>query len=209
MIVMPANNAGLRVGYLAGRFPGKIGHLFSPGDQKGPYGFMPYCLDNGAFKRGDGWDEGEWIALLNWARLSGQRPLWALVPDVVADRLRTLRKWELYAPRLAEYGWPLGFAVQDGMEPPDVPAGAEVVFVGGSTAWKWDTVAMWCSAFPRVHVGRVNGYQRLWQCHEAGAESCDGSGWTRGDQRQYRGLLAYLEESTGRRVRQTQMELIA
>lgn len=214
MMVMPANNTGIRIGHLAGKFPGRMGHLFSPGAQRGPFGFMPYALDNGAFAKKDAWEESEWIDLLDWAKLSGQRPLWAIVPDVVGDRIRTLRKWDLYAPRLAAYGWPLAFAVQDGMTEEDVPNEAAVVFVGGTTEWKWRTVAMWCSAFrsvtsrcKSVHVGRVNEYRRLWECHDAGAASCDGTGWTRGDQRQARGLVAYLEESSGIKKRPVQREL--
>ncbi len=211
MIVMPANNTGIAVGWMAGRYPGKIGHLFSPGGQRGPFTRefgIPYAFDNGAFGAGDDWQEEPWIKMLEWGKLSGQNPLWALVPDVVGDRIRTLRKWDIYAPKLAAYGWPLAFAVQDGMEPSDVPAGAEVIFVGGSTEWKWRTVEMWCKEFPHVHVGRVNTYRRLWQCHDAGAKGCDGTGWTRGDQTQARGIRAYLHESThGGRVRQ--MELTA
>lgn len=206
MIVMPANNTGISVGWMAGRYPGKIGHLFSPGSQRGPFTRefgIEYALDNGAFALGEDWEEGPWFKLLDWAKLSGQRPRWAIVPDVVGDRIRTLRKWEIYAPQLKRYGWPLAFAVQDGMTAEDVPSDAEVIFVGGSTEWKWATMEMWCKSFSRVHVGRVNAYRRLWQCHEAGAESCDGTGWTRGDQRQARGIRAYLEESVnGGRMRQ-------
>jgi len=202
--VMLANNTGIRTGYLAGRFPGKIGHLHSPRKNRtppGPFGFMPYALDNGAFGAGEDWSESDWFGLLEWAKLSGQRPAWTLVPDVVGDRIRTLRKWDIYRHVAARYGWPLAFAVQDGMTTEDVPNDAEVIFVGGSTEWKWRTVAMWCKAFQRVHVGRVNTYRRLWECHDAGAESIDGTGWMRGDQRQYCGLLAYLAESTGGRAR--------
>ncbi len=211
-MVMPSSNTGIHVGYLAGRFPGKVGHLFSPGDQKGPFPFMRYGLDNGAFPaftKGTEWEEGPWLDLLDWAKLSGQAPVWALAPDAVGNRAQTLRRWELYAPRLAQYGWPMAFAVQDGMTASDVPSDVSVVFVGGSTEWKWQTVAMWCKAFPRVHVGRVNSYRRLWECHDAGAESCDGTGWFRGDQKQLRGIAAYLEESTGKSKRILQMELIA
>jgi len=208
MMVMPADNTGIVVGYLAGRYPGKLGHLFGPSRRNGPFAFMPYALDNGAFAAGDNWEEAPWYSLLDWAKLSGQKPLWVIVPDVVGDRLRTIRKWGIYAPQLARYGWPLAFAVQDGMTPEDVPSDASVVFVGGTTEWKWQTVAIWCKAFPRVHIGRVNTYWRLWECHDAGAESCDGTGWMRGNQRQLRGLLAYLEESTGRAKRVTQLELI-
>lgn len=212
MIVMPANNTGVIVGWLAGRFEGRIGHLYSPRPghkNPGPFSFLSYALDNGAFAAGDAWNESDWLELLAWARLSGVSPRWVLVPDVVGDRLGTLEKWHRFAPGVAEYGWPLAFAVQDGMTPEDVPDNAAVIFVGGTTQWKWRTAAMWCSTFERVHVGRVNTYRRLWQCQDIGAESCDGTGWTRGDQRQHRGLLAYLEESSGIRDRIRQLELIA
>src|SRR6185437_10052149 len=169
----------------------RIGHLFSPGAQRGPYEFIPYALDNGRFSQQETWREEGWRELLEWAKLSGQRPIWALVPDVVANRNATLHEWKKYASALARFGWPLAFAVQDGMTPSDIPHDADVLFVGGSTEWKWRTVSMWCSIFPRVHVGRVNTYKRLWQCHDAGARSCDGTGlWTRGDQLQKRGVLA-------------------
>ncbi len=214
MIVMPGDNTGILVGYLAGKYPGKMGHLFSPRPHRvpcGPFNFMPFALDNGAYAAGTEWDESRWFRMLDWARLSGQRPLWALVPDVVGDRDKTLQRWDDYAGRTASYGWPLAFAVQDGMTPVDVPRNADVVFVGGSTEWKWRTVEMWCRAFVSVHVGRVNSYRRLWQCHDAGAESCDGTGWFRGDHgsgKPLRAITAYLEESTnGGSIRQ--MELIS
>lgn len=205
MNVMLANNTGIRTGYLAGRYPGRVGHLFSPGDQKGPFEFAEYALDNGAFK--GNWQLERWLKLLDWAKLSGKPPLWVLVPDVVSDRDATLAQWREHSPVAARYGWPLAFAVQDGMTPKDVPPNAEVVFVGGSTFWKWQTLPTWCKAFRRVHVGRVNTYRRLWQCHDAGAESADGTGFMRGDQRQYRGLCAYFAESSGEQKRVIQGSL--
>ena len=75
-----------------------------------------------------------------------------------------------------------------------------VVFVGGTTAWKWKTLRTWTENFPRVHVGRVNTDRMLWMAHECGAESCDGTGWFRGDQVQFAGLLSYLEQSTNGRA---------
>ena len=211
MIVMVSNQTSVTTGYLAGRYVGRIGNLYAPGGQRGPWSFLPYSLDNGAysaFLAKTEWQPDAWIKLLEWAKLSGRDPLWTLVPDVVGDRLGTLRAWEKWAPVTASYGWPLAFAVQDGMVPSDVPAEASVIFVGGSTAWKWRTVSMWCENFPSVHVGRVNTYRRLWQCHDAGAKFCDGTGWMRGDQKQLRGLMTYLAESSGERRRSVQMRIL-
>jgi hypothetical protein len=207
MVVMLANNTGIRVGYLAGKFPGLIGHLFSPGAQRGPFPFCNYAFDNGVFAKGGDWTPEPWIKMLEWGKLSGQSPLWNLVPDAVGDRDATLRKWDEFSPIARRYGWPLAFAVQDGMTESDVPADASVVFVGGSTEWKWATYRDWCAAFPRVHVGRVNTYRRLFDCYDAGAESTDGTGFTRGDQVQWRGLCAFCEETTGMRKRVVQENL--
>lgn len=198
-MVMPANNRGIVVGYLAGRFEGRIGHLYSPGALSSLVDFVPFALDNGRFpcwESGREWSEADYLALLERVIAQGGTPRWCLVPDVVGDRDGTLREWDVWHPRLQPYGWPMAFAVQDGMAAADVPDEADVVFVGGSTAWKWRTLRDWCDAFERVHVGRVNTNGKLWECHEAGAESCDGTGWFRGDQHQLAGLVSYLERSS-------------
>lgn len=216
MIVMPANNAKLEVGYLAGKFPGKIGHLYSPGGYpKRLYGdWLPYALDNGRYgafmqckESGadrlfgstweDFWNESAFIAMLDHFKHATQQPRWLVVPDVVGDRDGTLLQWDLWADQLrSNYGFPLAFAVQDGMTPDDVPSDADVVFVGGSTHWKWLNYDKFPKAGFRTHVGRVNGYAGLVDCHLAGIESCDGTGWFRGDKRQLAGLHRYLDEAT-------------
>ena len=195
MMVMLTNNTKADVHYLAGKYEGLVGHLYGLGGFRGPYRWLPYALDNGAFPawvNGEPWDRDGFLALVARAAKSGQAPLWVVVPDAVGDRSATLALWGEWAPRLSTYGWPLAFAVQDGMSAADVPSEASVVFVGGTTAWKWRTLADWCSAFPRVHVGRVNTERRLWQCWRSGAESCDGTGWFRGNKERMRGLLNYL-----------------
>jgi len=196
---MPSNNRGMFVGWLAGRFPGRIAHLYSPGGMAQLFKWMPFALDNGRFAvwaSGKQWDEAAWIAMLDRVIGSGHAPSWVLVPDRVGDRDETLREWDRWYPRLQQYGWPLAIAVQDGMESKDIPIEAAVVFVGGTTAWKRATLYDWCDNHKRVHVGRINTDKWLWECHEAGAESCDGTGWLRGDQRQLAGLVTYLERST-------------
>lgn len=205
---MPSNSSSLQIGYLAGRHPGRIGWLLPTGDWRNPPEWMPYALDNGAFgafTRGEPWQHGPFMELVRRAAEHQDPPRWVVVPDVVADRDATLRQWDEWAPRLMPLGWPLAFAVQDGMTARDVPAEAEVIFVGGSTKWKWATVGRWCATGRRVHVGRVNGYRGLWDCHDAGAESCDGTGWLRGDQEQLAGLGRYLDESAGNGRRQLRL----
>lgn len=203
MIVMPANHRGIVCGWLAGRFPGRIGHLYSPGGITQLYDFLPFALDNGRFAacaKGQTWDEQAYLGMLDRVAADVHKPSWLLVPDVVADHEGTQREWDRWAHRLrSTYGWPLAFAVQDGMDVDDVPKEAEVVFIGGSTEWKRRTLHDWCDAHPRVHVGRINTNRWLWECDTAGAESCDGTGWFRGDQEQLRGLIDYLERAhTGR-----------
>ena len=198
MIVMPSNNTSCHVGWLAGRFPGRLGHLYSPGGFRGPFEFLPYALDNGRFvatTKDQPWDEEGFIAMCD--KVDGNRlePRWVVVPDVVGDKDGTLREWATWSERLAGYGWPLAIAVQDGMVPEDVPANAEVIFVGGSTTWKRRTIWSWCEAFSRVHVGRINTERWLWECDRAGVESCDGTGFYRGDKVQLAGMVRYLERS--------------
>ena len=204
MIVMPANNSSMHLGWLAGQFPGRIGWLLSPGGWRRPHRWLQYAFDNGAFA---GFDEEAFLHMVRNAyaqlqvRALSHAPRWLLVPDVVANREATLAMWARWAPELRAFGWPLAFAVQDGMTQADVPADAAVIFVGGSTEWKWETMWQWCQDNERVHVARVNGYRGLWDCDDAGAESTDGTGFMRGDQEQLAGLERYLHESTtaGRR----------
>ncbi len=181
MLVMVSNASGMDVGLMAGRHPGALGHLFSPGGQRGPWVEMPYALDNGAwpaFDNGTEWDEDEWRRLLWWAAMCGIAPLWAVVPDVVQNREETLRRWPKYLPEVRARGFRPGFAVQDGMTFDDVPTDDCILFLGGSDEWKDAAIKPWCARFPgRVHVARVNGAPRLLASYHAGAISVDGTGW--------------------------------
>ena len=193
---MPGNNCKGTVHYWAGRY-GRLGHLYSPGDHaRNPVAWLPYALDNGAFPcwtKGKPFDDEAFRRHVAHYAAQPQRPMWVLVPDVVTDRDATLRSWDRWLPELTATGLPLAFAVQDGMRFRDVPDEAAVVFLGGSTDWKRQAIRPWCARFRRVHVGRINTGRWLWECHDAGAESCDGTGWFRGDKKQLDGLRQYLE----------------
>lgn len=204
MMVMVGNNSSKMVHRLATSHPGKIGWLMGPSGWHKPQAHIPYALDNDAytcFTKGIPWDYCSWIKMLGKAKVSGIAPLWALVPDVVGNRQSTLDSWEKHASTVKEFGWLTAFAVQDGMSPADVPSDADVVFVGGTTRWKWRNLPVWFKHFPRVHVGRVR-QRMLLRCEQLGAESCDGTGWFRESMngRPARFLEAYIDGSMGRNL---------
>lgn len=199
-MVMPSNHSSALVHFLAGRHPGRIGWLVGPSalPKTKLREWMPFACDNDAFSawtKKESWDFEAWVSMLEKLRYSRFEPKWILVPDVVADREATLEAWKKYSPKAAEFGWPLAFALQDGMSPEDVPSDAALVFVGGTTDWKWKSLPIWCDHFPRVHVGRVNEIRRLRTCERLGVESCDGTGWFRdGDGgRKERALRSWFE----------------
>jgi hypothetical protein len=201
VIVMPSNSCG--PWHVPARETGRLGHLFSPGGQRGPYIHFPYALDNGAFacwtKKTNTWHEDKWRVmepkwrkLIAWANFEDQRPLWAIVPDVPGHSAETLQRWRAYAPFVVQCGIPLALAVQDGMTRADVLAldpKPSVICVGGTDDWKWQTVEDWATWFDRVHVLRCNAPGKLDYLMELGVKSTDGTGWNMGDLKQTSGLL--------------------
>lgn len=201
MLVMPACSTGWFWHCLA-RETGRIGHLYSPGSQRGPWPWFPYALDNGAFSC---WDmhsntfdnekwanvEIQWKKLLLWCQFANLKPRWAIVPDVPGNSHATIERWSEFSHVVAQSEIPLAVAVQDGMTADDVRQlypKPDVIAVGGTTEWKWDTVRMWCSEFPRVHLLRCNSPEKLAFLESIGCESTDGTGWNRGDRKQTKGL---------------------
>ena len=184
MIVMPSNNSKGIVHYWAGLgYP--VGWLFTPdGAVREPIPWMPYAIDNGRFavwSSGKDWNERNYLKMLDYYNETILKPRWVVVPDQVGDRDGTLSEWEKWYPTLNQsYDLPWAFCVQDGMTPKDVPAEADVVFVGGTMEWKLRNLTLWTDAFDRVHVGAVNSLKTLLRCSELGVESTDGTGWFRG-----------------------------
>jgi len=187
------NGSGFNLGFYAGKYPGRIGYLFNPARSNKYPPPVPLAFDNGAFAcwgKGVEYDIEPFWAQLERLKKSGRKAEWIIVPDVVADAERTLENWERYADRVSTYG-PPAIAVQDGMEPSDVPSNAKVVFVGGTTEWKWRNAERFCGTY-RTHIGRVNTKKRLMAAERVGAESVDGTGWFRGGVERLEQLDAYL-----------------
>jgi len=182
MIIFVANASHGLTHYLAGKNPGSVGRLISPGDFREPVDYLPYVIDNGAysaFQNNTQWNEESFFRLLDRCQLSRYKPNWIVVPDKVGDRNTTISLWKQYENPLRKYKTKLAFAVQDGMTLKDVPESADVVFLGGSTEWKWRNAGLFVAQFPSVHVGRVNWWDKIEYCERIGVESIDGTGFFR------------------------------
>ncbi len=195
MIVMPSNNGGFDCGRLFGKYPHRMAHLMTPDNTKEPRPKVNWALDNGVFgawSKGREWSEEPFYNYLDsWA---SHKPDWVAVPDWVADKEQTLRLWKEHINAVKSFGVCPAFVVQDGMTYKDVPEEAEVIFVGGTTSWKWRGLSEWVRNFKRVHVGRVNTHKLCFQALRAGVESCDGTGWFRHPKRTEE-LERFLEDS--------------
>jgi hypothetical protein len=193
MIIMPSNNTGFEAGRLFGLFPDRLAHLHNPDSPREPKYGIPWALDNGvfgSFTSGREWSEEPLYSFLD--AYAAWKPMWVVVPDSVGNKNKTLELWEKHSPALKAFGVPLAFAAQDGMTENDVPKDADVVFIGGSTSWKWRSLPNWTQHFARVHVGRVNSHRLLEMAERNGAESCDGTGWFR-DPHRTQELERYLK----------------
>jgi hypothetical protein len=143
---------------------------------------MPFALDNDAFSayaNGTPWDYHAWRRMLDHVADLELKPKWALVPDKVGDRGATLNQWYAYNETVRQYGFEPAFALQDGMTWLDVPIECRVLFLGGTTSWKWRSLEYWCQMPQILHVGRVNSLDRLFTCDRLGVDSVDGTGWFR------------------------------
>lgn len=201
MTVMIAAAWNPLVELLSMRFPNSIGWMVSPAANRfGQLRNLPYAIDNGKFaawRKNEKWNAESFLELVDKCLRSPFKPRWIVVPDEITNRIGTLKAWTDWSSKLRRlYGLPLAFAAQDGMKPSDVPRDADLVFIGGSTNWKWRNVAHFAAVFPRVHVGRVNWHDKLEYCLRLGIESVDGSGFFRGDQNQKRQLVEFI---SGRR----------
>jgi hypothetical protein len=170
--------------YWSGKYPGSVGVLIGPSyGKKVPIDeWMPFVLDNDAFTcwtQKKPWPIAPWQEMFSWVKMRGIKPEWAAVPDVVADRERTIENWPIYSPIVKRMGWSTAFCVQDGMTPSDVPKDADVVFVGGTDGWKFRYLKTWTDNFQRVHCARVNAIRSIEMCEQLGCESVDGTGWFR------------------------------
>lgn len=163
----------------------RVGDLIVPRQWSNPdtLDLVPgrWAMDNGCFV---GLDPGAFMRMLYAYR---QKPgcVFVTAPDAVGDAAETRYLWTFWAPVIRSLGHTPAFVAQDGLDPHDVPWDAGIaLFIGGSTPFKESQLARSLIAMAKArgiwaHVGRVNGKRRYEMMLQAGADSIDGTGFSR------------------------------
>lgn len=142
---------------------------------------IPWAIDTGCFSNPDAFDQLRYLDYLAKHQSEAHRCLFATMPDVVGDAVATVAKIRQYPRVIRALGYKPAFVAQDGLESLPIPwDDFDVLFIGGSTAWKLGdhATSIIRKAKERgkyVHVGRVNSYRRLRHCQWQGADSADGT----------------------------------
>jgi hypothetical protein len=156
-----------------------------------------WAMDNDAFS---GFDAVAYLKMLKrfWG-IPGCK--FVTAPDVVADAKATMKKFALWQPVLARWGFPIALVAQDGLEDLIIPwHKLDALFIGGSTAWKLSATAADLVAEAHkhgkwVHMGRVNSNARLRYAQSIGCDSVDGTGFVRAPFREIRRAKPVLEST--------------
>ena len=159
-----------------------IGRVMIPDSTFVPYPEEKWVLDNGAYSlwlKSKPFDDERYLNYVE-RRMNQPAPQFAVVPDIVADGLRSLEfsiNWLNRIPR--EWKWYL--ALQDGMSYQDVEDCIDLfdgLFVGGTLRFKGE-VKIWVNLGEQhgkpVHFGRCGIHSRLDFASRAGCASADSS----------------------------------
>lgn len=142
-----------------------------------------FAADNDCFQ---GLDPDAYLRMLDGlAAQDTARLLWVAVPDVVADWHSTRALFRYWVPALIKRQLPVALVAQDGAQTHDLPWDEiDALFIGGSTRWKKSGYAarLMRQAKQRgkwVHVGRVNADFPIRAFHALGADSFDGTKYSK------------------------------
>lgn len=171
----------------ATRYPrdARVGHLIVPRQWNNPdaLDLQPgrWAMDNGCFV---GLDPGAYMRML-YAYRTKAACLFVAVPDAVADAAETLSLWMFWSPVVRALGREPAFVAQNGLTPERVPWDEfGTLFIGGDDLFKDGPAVRTLCAYAKakgkwVHWGRVNGKRRYELARKAGADSLDGTGFSR------------------------------
>ncbi len=159
-----------------------IGRVNTPGSRFKPYPEEKWLADNGAYSlwlKGSPFREAPFLRYLEVLAGFSPQPQFAVLPDIVADGLRSLEYSIHWASRGDLPSWPWYLALQDGMSVADVESCIDIIdglFIGGTLRFKSE-VYTWVELGRRhnkpIHFGRAGVHHRLHEAHRAGCDSAD------------------------------------
>lgn len=176
---------------------GLLGVIHTPGQGNLPVDDAEWCADNGCYGKNYPGDTA-WFAWLEQNAHRAASCVFAVAPDVVGDATATLRRALPWLPRIRALGYPAAYVIQDGQENLPMPWDEfDVMFIGGTTAWKLGPAARALTAEAKargkhVHMGRVNSLRRLRYAQYIGCDSADGTYLTFGPDMNLPSVLAWL-----------------
>jgi hypothetical protein len=136
-----------------------------------------WAADNDAYSK---WDAGRYRTMLNaLADIPGC--LFVTAPDVIGDAAWTLRRLSAWLDSRLLDGFPVALVSQDGLNAEQIPwDDLAAFFIGGSDQWKMGdrNRRLVAEAKERglwIHMGRVNGHQRIRYAKAIGCDSFDGT----------------------------------
>lgn len=182
---------------------GQLGCITTPGQRNIIPARADVCADNGAFGSSYVGDD-RWYDWLGTLPLDQVR--FAVAPDVPFEAAATLERSTPWLPRIRALGIAAALVAQDGLETLDVPwPDFDVLFLGGTTAWKLGPAAAELARAAQrrgkpVHMGRVNSAKRMRYARHLGCASVDGTFLTFGPDRRLPDVLAWLHESNDQGV---------
>ena len=159
---------------------GQLGFIATPAQGNRRPSGVTWCADNGRYGKGWPGSDSWWRWLTSHAQ-DAATCAFAVAPDVVGDARATLAESLPRLPRIRELGYRAALVAQDGLESEPVPWDAfDVLFIGGTTAWKLGphARALAAEAIRRgkpVHMGRVNSERRWLYARAIGCTSVDGT----------------------------------
>jgi len=178
---------------------GQLGQIVTPASGNRVIPDVDWCADNAAYAGRYPGDE-KFLAWLSARTAHADRCAFATAPDVVGDAAATLTRSTPMLDRIRALAYPVALVAQDGLEHLPVPwTSFDVLFLGGTTAWKLGPAAANLAAQARrrglaVHMGRVNSLKRLRYAAAIGCQSVDGTHLAYGPDRGLPEVLRWLAE---------------
>ena len=161
---------------------GELGLLITPNDKRRSTHrpSFTWAADNGCFSPKN-WTVERWWSWFVSERENAKNCIFATAPDRVGNADETMAQATPWLRRIRALGFPAALVAQDGVEKHRIPwDDFDVLFLGGSTAWKLSDHAFQLSHEARrrskgVHMGRVNSGKRWRIADSFGCTSADGT----------------------------------